>query len=482
MSVAPDEIAGWTLAGVAHAIATRRVSSREAVQACLQRIDRWQPHINSFVTVLAESALAAADRADTVVASGRALGSLHGVPLAHKDMYFRRGRVSTMGSKAAPPAATTTATLLERLDHAGAIELGTLNMCEFALGPTGHNEYLGHCRNPWNPLHVSCGSSSGSGATVAARLAYGSLGSDTGGSVRLPASVSAVLGLKPTYGLLSGFGMMPLSYSADTPGVFARTALDLALLLKAVAGHDARDSRTSHRAVPNYPAALAADARGMRVGVPQAFFLEQVTPDVARAVEASLRVLAGLGAEIVPVPVPSSEHLTELSRVLVYAEATAIHGARLRERAADYSPQVRVRAASGLGIPAPVYAQALQQRPGLVRQFVETVFAHCDVLHLPTLGIPAPTIAETDVGGAAVMWEKIAVMVRCTAPFNYLGLPALAVPCGFTDNGLPTSFQLAARPFAEATLLRVAHAYEQATDWTRRSPTLVSQRTHGLTR
>jgi aspartyl-tRNA(Asn)/glutamyl-tRNA(Gln) amidotransferase subunit A len=472
LSAAADDVAGWTLAQVADAIATRRVSSREAVQACLQRIEHWQPRINSYVSVFAEAALAAADRADAAVAAGEPLGSLHGVPLAHKDMYFRPGRVSTMGSKAAPPATDTTATLLARLDRAGAIELGTLNMCEFALGPTGHNEFLGHCRNPWNPLHVACGSSSGSGATVAARLAYGSLGSDTGGSVRLPASVSGVFGLKPTYGLLSGFGSMPLSFSADTPGILARSARDVALMLKAIAGHDDRDSRTLRRTTPDYLAGIAAGIRGLRVGVPRAYFLEQVAPDVARALEASLSVLEGLGAEIVPVSVPPSEQLTELSRVLVYAEATAIHGPRLRHRAADYSPQVRVRAASGLGIPAPAYAQALQLRPGLVRQFVETAFAHCDVLHLPTLGIPAPTIAETDVGGAAVMWEKIAVMVRCTAPFNYLGLPALAVPCGFTDNGLPTSFQIAGRPFAESTLLRVAHAYEEATDWSTRAPQL----------
>jgi aspartyl-tRNA(Asn)/glutamyl-tRNA(Gln) amidotransferase subunit A len=472
LSGASAEIAGWSLAEVAHALTSRQVSSREVVTACLQRIARWQPRINSFVAVLEEGALAAADRADAALAAGRTAGPLHGIPLAHKDMFFRAGRISTLGSKAAPPAATTTSTLIERLDRAGAIELGTLNMSEFALGPTGHNEHLGHCRNPWDPAHVACGSSSGGGAAVAARLAYGSLGSDTGGSVRLPASVSGVLGLKPTYGLLSGYGMMPLSHSADTPGVFARTALDLALLLKSVAGHDTRDSRTSGRPVPNYPAALSADVRGLRVGVPQSFFLEQVSPDVARAVEASLEVLEGLGAKVVPVPVPDCRHLTELSRVLVYSEVSAIHGAHLRVRAADYSPQVRVRAATGLGIPAPVYAQALQLRPALVERFVRTVFEHCEVLHLPTLGIPAPTIEETDVGGAAVMWEKIAVLVRCTAPFNYLGLPALAVPCGFTDNGLPTSFQLAGRPFSEATLLRVAHAYEQATDWTLRAPQL----------
>jgi aspartyl-tRNA(Asn)/glutamyl-tRNA(Gln) amidotransferase subunit A len=466
-------VAGWTLVEAARAVATRTVSSRELVSACLARIERWQPRINAFVAVFAERALAAADRADAQVAHGGALGPLHGVPLAHKDMFFRPGRVSTMGSRAAPPAAATICTLLQRLDEAGAIELGTLNMAEFALGPTGHNEFLGHCRNPWNPAHVACGSSSGSGASVAARLAFGSLGSDTGGSVRLPASVNGVLGLKPTHGLLSGHGMMPLSHSTDTPGILARTTADLALLLKAVAGHDPRDPRTSRRPVPDYPALLGdGSLRGVRVGVPVSYFGERVSADVAVALDASLRVLADLGAEIVPVPVPAgpTEHYTELSRVLVYAEAAAIHGPRLRHRASDYSPQVRVRAATGLGIPSAVYVQALQLRSVLLEEFVRTVFTQCDVLHLPTLGIAAPTIEETDVGGTAVMWEKIAVMVRCTAPFNYLGLPALAVPCGFTVNGLPTSFQLVGRPFAEGRLLRVASAYERCTDWVRGMP------------
>ncbi len=467
---AADELTGWTLDETARAIRERRVSAREVAQACLRRIERWNPVVNAVLRVFDDAVIAAADRADAAVAAGRPLGPLHGVPLAHKDMYFRAGRASSMGSKASPGAAQATATLLERLDRAGALEIAALNMAEFALGPTGHNAAVGHCRNAWNPAHVAGGSSSGSGVAVAARLAYGSLGSDTGGSVRLPASVSGVLGLKPTYGLLSGHGMMPLSHSADTPGVFARTTLDLALLLKAIAGHDPLDARTSPRPVPNYPAALSEDVRGLRVGVPTTFFVERVSDDVARAVRASLDVLAGLGAEVVPVSLPDCSQLTELSRVLVYSEATAIHAANLRARSHLYSPQVRVRAATGLGIPAPVYAQALAIRPRLVASFVHQVFEQCDVLHLPTLGIPAPTIEETDVGGAAVMWEKISVMVRCTAPFNYLGLPALAVPCGFTDNGVPTSFQLAGRPFAEAALLRVAHAYEQATDWHTRAP------------
>ncbi len=465
--------ANWTLVEVADAIRAGRVTSREVVETCLTRIGEWQPRINAFAAVLADSALAAADRADAAVADGRPLGPLHGVPLAHKDMFFRTSRRSSLGSRNAPPAwGAGESRLLGRLDAAGAIEIGTLNMCEFALGPTGHNAWLGDSRNPWHTDHITCGSSSGGGAAVAARLAFGSFGSDTGGSVRLPASACGVLGLKPTNGRVTLAGMMPLSHSVDVPGIFARSARDVGRLLGVVAGHDSRDPRCSRMPFPDYEAQLERGIAGVRIGVPQNYFSEGIARDVAERNEESLRVLTALGAEVVPVEVPAPEHLTELSRVLVYSEAAAIHGPWLREHAEHYSPQVRMRAATGLAIPAAAYQQAQQLRPGILRRFVEAVFANCDVLHLPTLGIPVPTLVETDVGGSATMWEKIAVLVRCTAPFNYLGLPALSVPCGFTDNGLPTSFQLVGRPFAEATLLRVANAYEEVTDWARRAPAM----------
>ncbi|MCM2310642.1 MAG: amidase [Steroidobacteraceae bacterium] len=461
-----------TLVEAADAVRQRRYTSRALVEAALERIAHWQPVINAYAAVQADAALAAAERADAAVARGAAVGPLHGVPLAHKDMYFRPGRRSSLGSRAAPPAGSAQSSVLARLDAAGAIELGTLNMAEFALGPTGHNAFLGDCHNPWHDGHIACGSSSGSGAAVAARLAWGSIGSDTGGSVRLPASASGVLGLKPTNGRVSLAGMMPLAPSVDVPGILARSARDVARLLAVVAGHDPVDARSSRRPVPDYEAALDGGIAGLRIGVPENYFRDDIAPDVGRAVDASLQELERLGARVLPVTVPSPEHLTELSRVLVYAEAAAVHGPWLREHAADYSPQVRMRAATGLAIPAAAYQQAQQLRPRMLRLFVTAIFTQCDVLHLPTLGIPVPTLAETDVGSAAAMWDKIAALVKCTAPFNYLGLPALAVPCGFTDNGLPTSFQLVARPFDEATLLSVAHAFESVTDWARRVPVL----------
>lgn len=466
-----NDPAGWTLCETAAAIAAREVSSREVVESLLERIRTWQPVTNAFVAVLAEQALAAAIRADDAIVAGRELGALHGVPLAHKDMFYRSGRHSTLGSKAASNLVPATdSTVLRRLDAAGAIEIGTLNMCEFALGPTGHNAWLGAVRNPWNPAHIACGSSSGGGAAVAARMAYGSFGTDTGGSVRLPASATGVLGLKPTHGRMSRHGMMALSPSVDVPGIFARSARDVARLMQVTAGFDPGDARCSRRPVDDYESSPGLSIRGLRVGVPTNYFLEQVSEDVSRALEASLQVLRDAGARIASVEVPHPEHLAQLSRAIVYSEATALHSQMLQERAGDYAPQVRVRAATGMAIPAPTYLQALALRAPLARAFVEQVFTKCDVLHLPTLGIAVPTLEETDVGSGSVMWEKIALLVRCSAAFNYLGLPALSVPCGFTEIGLPTSFQLAVRPFAEARLLQVAGVYESATDWLRREP------------
>jgi aspartyl-tRNA(Asn)/glutamyl-tRNA(Gln) amidotransferase subunit A len=462
--------ADLTLTEQAAALADGRFRSRDLVEDSLERIARWQPLVNAWVDVYAGPARAAADRADRDRTRRARLGPLHGVPLAHKDMFHRPDRRPGMGSRVPMPGDGTTSTLLERLATAGAFELGALNMAEFALGPTGHNACTGAVRNPWNCAHVSGGSSSGGGVAVATRTVAASVGSDTGGSVRLPAGATGVLGLKPTYGRVTRAGMMPLSPSVDVAGLFARSVPDLALLLGLVAGHDDRDPASSRRPVPDYARALGSGIADLRIGVPTQPAFAPVDPGVTRAFEAAIDGLARLGVQVVPVTLPAPEPLTELSRALVYAEAWAIHREWMRDHSDGYTPQVRVRAATGLGIADAAYAEAQRLRPALLRRWVEEVYAHCDVLMLPTLAIEVPTLAETDVGGGAGMWTKIAAMVPCTAPFNYLGLPALAVPCGFGATGLPVSFQLAGRPFDEATLLRVADAYQRATDWHQRAP------------
>jgi len=465
------DLARVTLVAAATAIARGEISSVELTRACLERAHRLNAALNCFIRIEDELALREAARADAARAAGERLGVLHGVPLAAKDMFYDPERETSSGSRVRQGfRATTKATVLVRLAAAGAVNLGALNMTEFALGPTGHNAFYGDCRNPWNPAHIAGGSSSGAGAAVAARIAFGALGSDTGGSIRIPAAANGVLGLKPTYGRVSRAGAMPLSWSTDHIGPLARTARDLARLLAVIAGYDATDPSSSRRPVPDYEAALADGVAGLRVGIPVNYFFDGVDPGVRRLLEASLKVLAELGAQLVEIEVPAPEHLTELGRAIVYSEAAALHGEWLRTRPGDYSPQVRARAMTGIAIPAAAYLEALQLRPRLLRRFVSGVYAGCDVLALPTLALPVPTLADTDVGAGEAMWAIIGRLVYCTGPFNYLGVPALSVPVGFTASALPASLQLVGRPFAEARLLRVAAAYQSATDWHQRSP------------
>jgi len=465
--------AGATLVEAAGALVRGELSSEELTRDCLARAHRLNPALNCFLRIEDEAALAAARRADAARAAGRPLGVLHGVPLAVKDMFYDAARETSSGSAIRRGfVGTTTAATLERLKLAGAVVLGALNMTEFALGPTGHNPFYGACHNPWNPAHIAGGSSSGSGAAVAARIVYGALGSDTGGSIRLPAAANGILGLKPTYGRVPRSGAMPLSWSIDHVGPLARTAPDLARLLGVLAGHDPGDPTASRRPVPDYEAALGAGVAGLRLGIPGNFFLDDVEPAIAALVEDALAVLERAGARRVAVTVPAAEHLTELGRTVVYTEAAALHGHWLRTRPEDYSPQVRARVATGVAIPAAAYAEALQLRALLLREFCTAVFSACDVLVTPALAIEVPTLAATDVGGSASMWTTIARLLKCVAPFNYLGVPALSVPVGFAPGGLPAALQLIGRPFAEGRLLGVAAAYQRATDWHERRPPL----------
>ena len=440
-----------------------RLQSVELVREALARARLAQLRHNCFVQIDAEGAMAAAEMADALLQGCaregvRPSGALLGVPLAHKDMFEREGRPTSCASKVREPrAARGSATVISRLDLAGAVDLGTLNMAEFALGATGHNATMGDCRNAWDPQFISGGSSSGSAVAVASGAVFASLGSDTGGSVRIPASANGVIGLKPTYGLIPRTGSMKLSPSIDVIGPMARSARDIALLLEVLAGADGLDACSSSRPRPRYTQEMSRGVEGLRIGVPRNYFPVGVAPSIRTAMEASLALLERAGATLVPLDVPQEvAAMAELSRAVVYAEATALHAAGLRNMGSRYTPQVRLRASTGLGIPAPVYLEALQWRLPVLRRFVEQVFSRCDVLQTPTIPIPVPRRDETDVGAGPALWELLAQLVRCTAPFNYLGLPAISVPAGLDSRGLPIGTQYVARPFAETVLLRVA--------------------------
>jgi aspartyl-tRNA(Asn)/glutamyl-tRNA(Gln) amidotransferase subunit A len=457
----------WTLIEAADAIAAKKVSSVELTKAAIARAKAWQPKINAFIALDEEGALAAAARADATPGKGK----LHGVPLAHKDMYYRKGRIATCGSAIRRDwKAETTATALTRLDAAGAIDLGTLNMAEFAFGPTGHNYHHGHCRNPWNPAHMTGGSSSGSGAAVAARLVYGALGSDTGGSIRMPSFCNGLVGIKPTWGRVSRAGAMPLSWSMDTVGPLTRSVADAARILGLIAGADPDDATTSVAPVEDYEAACGKPVAGLRIGLPQGYFDANINGQVAAAIESAAKIFEKLGVALVKVQMPDLDAINAAGTMITAAEAASAHRPWLIEMPEKYSDQVRARLYPGLAIPAVAYLDALRNRAAAIPGFIADVFGQCDALLCPVSDRTVPTIAETDVGGGPAMAPLLAALTRLCRPFNVLGLPSLSVPCGFDKAGLPLGFQLAGRPFAEATLFALGQAYEKETQWSRMAP------------
>jgi aspartyl-tRNA(Asn)/glutamyl-tRNA(Gln) amidotransferase subunit A len=456
-----------TLREAAAAIAQGQLHVETLVEACLDRVERLQPVLNCFINVTGEQARKRAREADAAIKAGRPLGPLHGVPLAHKDMFYRAGEVCTCGSKIRRDFVPDhTATVLTRLDAAGAVEVGHLNMAEFAMGPTGHNDHYG--RTPWNPDHITGGSSSGSGSAVAAGLVFGALGSDTGGSVRLPAAACGIVGIKPTLGRVSRYGTMPLSHSLDCIGVLARSVGDCARLLTPIAGPDARDGATSQRPVPDYERGLDEAGQGgalagLRIGVPNRYYFDDIDPEVAELIVQSRRVLEQRGAKIVDVPIGDHGAINDLSNAVLWPEAAGLHLPWLRERPQDYVQQGRARLLVGLGVSSTLYAEALRARGKLLDELLRDTFSQCDVLHVPVLKRSVPSAAEVDVGGGVAMQQALGQIVANTRPFNFFGLPGLSVPIGLTRNGLPQAMQLVGRPFREDVLFRLGAAYEAAT-------------------
>ena len=462
-----------SLTAAAAAIRDKRVSSLELTRAALARARALQPTCNPFVRIDEEEALSAARACDAELAAGRLRGPLHGVPLAHKDMFYRKGRIATCGSKIrAEWRADSTASVLEKLDAAGAIQIGNLNMTEFAYGPTGQNAFLGDARNPWNTDHLTGGSSSGSAVSVAARAVFAALGSDTAGSVRMPAALCGVTGMKTTFGRVSRAGCMPLSQSLDTIGPLTRTVADNALMLSIIAGRDARDPSTLDVAVPDYVAAAALPANGLTIGLPRGFFDEQVDPQVAALIAAAAQAFRKLGVDVVEVAMPDLDAINATGFILTWGDVIGVHGRWMRERAQDYTVQTRGRIEVTLAANAADYVDAQRARGRMLRDFAASVFSKCDALLAPVLAFPVPRLSDVDVSGGPSMMRILDEITRLMRPINVLGLPALALPCGFTTGGLPCGMQLIGRPFAEDRLYRLGGAYQGVTDWHTRAPAL----------
>ena len=448
-----------SLAEAAELISKREISCEDLVQAYLVRISQLEPRLNCFITFTPERALKQARDLDAEIQGGIYRGPLHGIPVALKDLYATKGIPTTAGSTFFKDwVPKEDAAVVERINAGGAISLGKLNMHEIALGVTNNNPHYGACHNPWNLECTPGGSSGGSGAALAAGFCMGSLGSDTGGSVRIPASLSGVVGLKPTYGRISLRGVVPLSWNLDHPGPMARRIRDVALLLQAIAGYDPEDPASADIDVPDYLAQLMGGVRGWRIALAQDEFFNKGDEQVFAAVEDAAGVFASLGAKIERVDFEGANVAAMDNGLMVTSDAAAYHQDRLEQHPDGFGADVRKRLESGASRTSSEYSHARRNQVLLRRKF-EQFFGEYDLLLTATTPIAAPPLLGPD----AV--QQAARLTRFTAPFNFTGLPAISLPCGFSAQELPLGLQIITRPWGEAALLRAAQAYESATEW-----------------
>ncbi len=459
----------WELSGL---IRDGQISPVDVVEACLSRIEATEPTLNSFITLLPEQARAAARRAEQEISAGNYRGPLHGIPVGLKDLFETAGIRTTSGTRIYDNyVPSEDCTVAARFAQAGAILIGKLNMHPLAFGPTGENGDYGHMHNPWNPERITGGSSGGSGSAAAAGQCHITMGSDTGGSVRIPAALCGIVGLKPTYGRVSRAGLTPLSWCLDHPGPMVRTVEDAALTMNTIAGRDPRDPATVDVQVPDYTEALTGDVRGLRIGVVKEYFETEIDSGVAEIVQRAIADLGEMGAEIVEVSLPLYEYAQPISNAILSAEATAAHRDLVLRDGDKLYPQVRDRLEEGLFITAAEYLRAQQARQVFCAQ-VEGLLQDVDLLAGPVEPVTAPVILERriDVGGESL--PAVPLLTKYTRVYNITGSPAISVPCGFSEDGLPVGLHLAGRNFDEMTVLKAAHAYQQANDWHTRRPTL----------
>jgi aspartyl-tRNA(Asn)/glutamyl-tRNA(Gln) amidotransferase subunit A len=457
-----DDLAYASIAEIGPRIRRGEVSPVELTRACLDRIARLQPAIDAFITVTAESAIEQARQAETDIQQGRYRGPLHGIPVAQKDLVYTRGVRTTAGSKVLEHfVPDQDAAVVTRLEAAGAIELGKLNLHEFAAGGTSENPHYGAVHN---------GSSGGSGAALAAGMVLGATGTDTAGSIRIPSHACGTTGIKPTYGRVSCFGVVPLSWSLDHVGPMTRSAADAALMLNVLAGFDRRDSATVERGVDDYAVGLDLGLRGLHIGIPTSYFNASLQPEVDSAWHAALDTLIQLGAVPVEVSFTTLDDAQRIGMTIVRVEMATFHRDWFARQPEAYSAAARERFAAARELGAMDYARAQREREP-IRAELWSTFDQVDVLVTPAM----PTTTAR-IGSSVVVeldgrnYDTGELATRCTYPFNLSGFPAMSVPCGFDRHGLPIGLQLAAAPWQEALLLRVAHQYQQATDWHLRRP------------
>lgn len=459
-----------TISQLAPKLEKQELSPVELTNMMLDRIEVVDEQINSYITVMKEEALAQAKQAEREISEGHYRGRLHGVPIALKDLLNTKGVRTTAGSQVlAENIPSDDATVVTKLREAGAIILGKLNMHEFAFGVTNKNDYFGNAKNPWDVERSPGGSSGGSGAAVAAGLAYAALGSDTGGSIRTPSALNGIYGLKPTFGRVSKYRAIPLAWSLDHIGPMTRSVEDLAIVLQAIAGFDQYDPTTVNKAVPDYESSLGTTISGMKIGVPTNYFFDFVEDDVASSVKAAIRQLEKLGANLVEVTIPELEMSEYSELVTIQSEAAAYHHETLLEKSHLYGNDVRTTLQAGELVTAVQYVKAQQARR-MIQEAISRTFEQVDAIAAPSVSMVAPKWKESF---KIIQGESKAVtaeFVRFAAPANLTGVPSLSVPTGFSSDGLPIGMQLMGRPFEEATLLTIASAYEKVAHVEKRYP------------
>jgi aspartyl-tRNA(Asn)/glutamyl-tRNA(Gln) amidotransferase subunit A len=460
------DLAALTLRDAARWIEDEEVSPVELTQAHLERIRQMDGQVNSYITVLAEDAMRQAEAAEKEIKSGVNRGALHGIPLALKDLFEVGGVRATHGSKVLGGyVPEKDGAVVTRLKHAGAVILGKTNMHEIALGVTNVNPHYGACRNPWDLQRMTGGSSGGSAAALSAGMCLGALGSDSGGSIRIPSSLCGVVGLKPTYGRVSLRGVLPLSWNLDHAGPMARRVADAAILLQAIAGYDADDPGSLNQPENDYLTDLEAGVHGWRIALAGDEHFSRADEQVWSAVQAAAEVFASLGAEVEAADFPEGRLAAQTNVRLLLSDAAAYHQERLAAQAEDFGEDIRQRLQNGAALPAPEYSLARREQARLRRVF-ERFFDEYDVLLTPATPVTAPLIEGPDA------LEQARILTAFTAPFNITGLPALSLPCGFSREGMPIGLQIVSRPWAEALVLRAAFAYEQACEWRKQTPPL----------
>ncbi|MBI2965549.1 MAG: amidase [Chloroflexi bacterium] len=461
-----------SIAELAPQIKAGRVSSVALVEAALARIDKLDGRLNSFLVVMRDSALETARERDREAKAGRYRGPLHGIPIGLKDLFDVAGVATTGGSTVLKDnLATADATVTRRLKEAGAVVMGKLNMVEFAMGATGMNPHYGPARNPWDTSRITCGSSGGSGAAVASGLCVAALGSDTGGSIRMPAAVCGLAGLKPTYGLVSRHGVLDLSWTCDHVGPMARRVADCAHLMNAMAGHDPADPASSRADAGDFAAGLGRGLDGIRVGVPQHYFFEDVDPEIADAVRSAVKLMGENGCQIQEIPMPWASKGRAINMAVMMPEAVSVHERWLKKHRVQYSAEVLARLEAAQTMSALDYIHALRARRWFNEQ-MSAAMRDVDVLVTPTVAIQTPTIEDCTPPPGGNEARAGGALGNFTGVFNTTGMPSLSVTCGFTAAGMPMGMMISGKPFEDATVLRVGDAYETLAGHWRRHPSL----------